>query len=118
MFEQLEDFNLSQGCDGKLEKRKREWRLEVQEARPPLPENRRGVSRHLGRSCPPLLTYIHTRTGYSPAWAAEQPLWLLPLLFKLLTLSPTTPEHMLHTSPSSSTTTASVEPCAGGPRGK
>lgn len=37
MFEQLEDFNLSQGCDGKLEKRKREWRLEVQESRPSLP---------------------------------------------------------------------------------
>lgn len=37
MLEQLEDFNLSQGCDGKLEKRKRECRLEVQETRPSLP---------------------------------------------------------------------------------
>lgn len=37
MFEQLEDFNLSQGCDGELERRKREQGLEMQETRAPLP---------------------------------------------------------------------------------
>lgn len=37
MFEQLEDFNLSQGCDGELERRKRGQGSGVQETRPPLP---------------------------------------------------------------------------------
>lgn len=37
MFEQLEDFNLSQGCDGELERRKRGRGLRAQETRPPLP---------------------------------------------------------------------------------
>ena len=37
MFEQLEDFNLSQCCDGELERRKRGQGLGVQETRPPLP---------------------------------------------------------------------------------
>ena len=40
MFEQLEDFNLSQGCDGELERRKRGWLLGAQETRPPPPRER------------------------------------------------------------------------------
>lgn len=37
MFEQLEDLNLSQGCNRELERRKRGQGLGVQETRSPLP---------------------------------------------------------------------------------
>lgn len=57
MLEQLEDFNLSQSCDGKLEKRG--WRLECRRPDHLCLENSRGVTMQLGRSCCPL-SHLHS----------------------------------------------------------
>lgn len=44
MFEQLEDFNLSQGCDGELERRRRGQGLGVQGPGRSCPENKGDVT--------------------------------------------------------------------------